>query len=111
LQERRFIVETRIGQGTASTVPSPAPDPAKFEQAKRRVAAMKGFYVHLAVFALVLAGLLIVDWATGGEWWVHWVAVGWGIGVVAHAIAVFGRASRAIAEWERRQLRQLMQER
>jgi hypothetical protein len=103
-------VETRIGHGTASPVPSPATDPAKFEQAKRRLAAIKGFYIHLAVFALVLTGLLVVNLAAGGEWWVHWVVLGWGIGVLAHAIAVFGRASRMVAEWERRKLRQLMQE-
>jgi fatty acid desaturase len=90
---------------------APPPDHARFEQAKRRLAAIKGFYIHLAVFALVLASLLIVNLATGSDWWVHWVALGWGIGVVAHAIAVFGHAPRAVAAWERRKLRQLMQER
>jgi hypothetical protein len=104
-----ICVETGIGQAATSTVPPPAPDRAKLEQAKRRVSAIKGFYIHLAVFALVLGGLLIVDLATGSDWWVHWVVLGWGIGVVAHAVAAFGRASRMVAEWEQRKLRELMQ--
>jgi fatty acid desaturase len=103
-------VETRTPDIAEPTVPSPAPDRAKFEQAKRRVAAIKGFYIHLAVFALVLAGLLVIDAATGRDWWVHWVALGWGIGVIAHALAVFGRAPGAVADWERRKVKQLMQQ-
>jgi fatty acid desaturase len=103
-------VQTGIGEAANSAVPSSAPDRAKFEQAKRRVAAMKGFYIHLVVFALVLAGLLVIDAATGRDWWVHWVALGWGVGVIAHALAVFGRAPRTVADWERRKVKQLMQQ-
>jgi hypothetical protein len=88
----------------------PAGHDARRAQAVRRVAAMKGFYIHLFVFAVVLLGLLLVDAADGGRWWVHWVFLGWGIGILAHALAVFGPASRAVAEWERRKLEQLMKE-
>lgn len=103
-------MQTRIGEAANSAVPSPALDRAKFAQAKRRVAAIKGFYIHLVVFALVLAGLLVVDMATGRDWWVHWVALGWGVGVIAHAFAVFARVPRMVADWEARKLKQLMQE-
>jgi fatty acid desaturase len=104
-------VETATGPAAPPSAQAPPVDHAKLEQAKRRLAAIKGFYIHLAVFVLVLAGLLAVNLATGRDWWVHWVVLGWGIGVVAHAVAVFGGASRAVAEWERRKLRQLMHER
>ncbi len=103
-------METGNGNVASSAVPSPAPDRVKFEHAKRRVAAMKGFYIHLVVFVLVLVGLLVVDVATGGEWWVHWVALGWGVGVIAHAFAVFGLVPRMVADWEARKLKQLMRE-
>ena len=66
-------------------------DNAKLARARRRVAAIKGFYVHLLVFALVLAGLFAINAVSGGPWWVLWVLFGWGIGVVAHGLAVFGR--------------------
>jgi hypothetical protein len=83
-------------------------DSARLARAKRRVAAMKAFYIHAVVFGLVLLGLLAVDAATGGQWWVHWVFLGWGIGLVAHAVATFGRLPEAVAEWEERKLEELM---
>jgi hypothetical protein len=39
---------------------------------------------------------------------VLWVLLGWGIGVLAHALTVFGHTSRAIADWEERKLREFM---
>ena len=90
---------------------SPAAEAAKVAQARRRVAAIKGFYIHLLAFALVLAALFAINLTSGGSWWVLWVVCGWGIGVAAHALAVFGRKPRAIAEWEERKVRQLVNER
>jgi hypothetical protein len=80
------------------------------ERAIRRVAAIKGFYVHLAVYLVVNIGLFVVDALTGSDWWVQWVAFGWGIGVAAHALAVFGHGSKVVAEWEDRKIKQLMAE-
>jgi hypothetical protein len=75
------------------------------------VAALKGFYVHLFVFALVLAALALVNAAVGGPWWVQWVLLGWGIGILAHGFTVFGQSSRAIADWEERKLKEFLDER
>lgn len=89
---------------------SPSQNQVKIARAKRRVAAMKGFYVHLLVFVLVVAGLFAINAASGGAWWVLWVLFGWGI-VIAHALAVFGRAPQAVAEWEERKVNQIVNER
>lgn len=86
-------------------------DEERLARARRRLAAIKGFYVHLCVFVTVLAGLLVINVAAGGPWWVLWVLFGWGMGVAAHALAVFGRAPRMIEDWEERKLKQLMNER
>ena len=83
---------------------------AKLARARRRVAALKGFYIHLGVFALVLIALLVVNIVAGGRWWVAWVFLGWGIGVLSHGLAVMGRGSRAIAAWEERKLRHYLAE-
>src|SRR4030095_11155312 len=96
-------------------LPPPPPDSpltgeARLAHARRRVAALKGFYLHLIVFALVLLGLLLVNSATGGPWWVVWVFLGWGLGVLAHGLAVIGRGSRAIAAWGERKLRDYLGE-
>lgn len=83
---------------------------SKLVKAKRQVAAIKGFYVHVFIFALVMLGLGAINFAVGGPWWVLWVLLGWGIGVLAHALTVFGRASKRIADWEERKIRKLMSE-
>lgn len=84
------------------------PDRARLERALKQVAAIEGFYIHLAAFAAVLIGLLALNWATDDSWWVQWVFAGWGIGVAAHAFAVFGKAPAAVREWEHRKLREYM---
>jgi 2TM domain len=90
---------TRATRPTAAAVGQ-----SRLEEARRRVAALKGFYIHLSVFVLVLAGLLVVNILTGGPWWVAWVFLGWGVGVLAHGLALSARSSRAIAAWEQRKL-------
>jgi hypothetical protein len=89
----------------------PLADEERLARARRRLAALKGFYIHLFVFAVVLTGLLVINLAAGGPWWVLWVLLGWGLGILAHAVTVFGRTPRAIADWEERKLRQFMDER
>ena len=79
----------------------------KLAQARRQVAALKGFYIHLFVFVAVILLLAIINAATGGPWWVLWVLLGWGIGVLAHGLFVFAGTSRRVAEWEQRKVREL----
>jgi 2TM domain len=107
---------TNIDQAIGAAVverPSAAPvlREAERERAIRRVAAIKGFYIHLGIYLIVNAGLIVIDALTGSDWWVQWVIFGWGIGIVAHALAVFGRASRLVSDWEDSKIKQLMAER
>jgi hypothetical protein len=81
----------------------------KLAKARQQVAAIKGFYLHLFVFAAVILGLAIINAATRGAWWVQWVFLGWGIGVLAHGLFVFAGSSRLVAEWERRKTRELIE--
>ena len=81
----------------------------KLASAQRQVAALKGFYIHLFIFAVVIFGLTLINVSAGGPWWVVWILAGWGIGVLAHAMAVFGRASKRIADWEQRKIKTLVE--
>lgn len=82
----------------------------RYQRARERVAALKGFYTHLAVFILVNAGLLSINLlATPGNWWFHWPLLGWGIGLAAHALAVYGAVGRWGREWEERMIREEME--
>jgi hypothetical protein len=79
----------------------------KLARAKRQVAAIKGFYIHLFVFVVVMATLFAINLVTTDIWWVQWPFLGWGIGVLAHALAVFGRTPRVIQKWEARKIQEL----
>ena len=83
-------------------------DDQDYLRARRRVKAIKGFYVHVSIFLLVVAFLFVVNVMTPGLWWVEWVFLGWGIGVLAHAIAVFGLASWLDSDWEEKKVREIM---
>jgi fatty acid desaturase len=97
-------------QGAQPRLPFAGDDAAQRERAKRRVEAVKGFYIHLFIFVLVVAGLFVLNLAIGEPWWVLWIVLGWGIGVLAHRIAVMGRGSKALANWEKRKLEKFMAE-
>jgi hypothetical protein len=90
--------------------PAPTADRARRERARRRVAAIKGFYIHLFVFVLVVAGLVVINWLTGGPWWALGVFLVWGIGVLAHGLVAMGRIPSALANWEERKIKRLMDE-
>ena len=80
----------------------------KAARAAQKVEAITGFYIHLVVFVLVIALLVVVNWATDPEiWWVQWPFLGWGIGVLAHALAVFGTTPSFIVNWQLRKIKQL----
>ena len=83
-------------------------DQEKLARARERVAQIKGFYTHLIIFVAVLILLFAIDASTGGNWWVQWVFLGWGIGVLAHAFAVFGSAPQFLSKWEERKVREYM---
>ena len=97
-------------QGAQPRSPTAGDDYARRERAKRRIAAIKGFYIHLFVFVLVVAGLIVINALTGGPWWALGVLLGWGIGVLAHGVAVMGHRSKSLANWEERKLKQFMAE-
>jgi hypothetical protein len=91
---------------------SPASDDrARYLAAKKRISAMRGVYLHAAIFAVVMIGLVGLNLYTGGAMWSLWPLAGWGLGVVAHAAAVFGRMPKAVSEWESRKMRELTERR
>jgi hypothetical protein len=63
-----------------------------------RIRAKRAFWVHLTVYILVNA-LLVFIWAINASdyFWPMWPMLGWGIGVVAHAVGV-GIGTSEIAE-------------
>jgi 2TM domain len=73
-----------------------------YKKARKRVEEKKGFYVHLAIYIVVNAMLILIwaftDHGEGVPWFV-WTLGGWGIGIIFHGLSVFvfGRETG----WER----------
>jgi 2TM domain len=83
-------------------------DHEKAARAAKQVEALTGFYIHLVVFVLVMVVLLAVNWlATPSVWWVQWPFLGWGIGIAAHGLAVFGNMPNFITNWQLRKIKEL----
>lgn len=80
---------------------------AKREAARRQVEAMTGFYIHAAVFAVVIAILFLFDASTGDTWWVQWPFLGWGAGLALHWFLVFARTPTAVRDWQERKIQEL----
>jgi hypothetical protein len=83
----------------------------KTRRAAEAMAARMGFFVHLAIYALVVIVLTLVNMITApNEFWVQWVALGWGAGVALHAVLVFGRWPRRVQAWHLRKIRSLREQ-
>lgn len=71
----------------------------QYSEAKERVEQRLGFYIHLAVFVVVNAGLTILDLNSSPEkLWFFWPLGGWGIGLAFHAAKVFGSNGSSLKE-------------
>jgi signal transduction histidine kinase len=76
-----------------------AKDPSEaaiLKRARRRARAEVGFYAHLMSYLGVIGFLALLNILTARYPWFLWPALGWGIGLFAHYMAVFG--SRTLKE-------------
>jgi fatty acid desaturase len=80
----------------------------KYLAAKARVKALKGFYIHLFIFGVVMTGLFVADYVGGGSWWVQWPFLGWGLGILGHAYLVFRPSRPATRNWEERKIKETL---
>ena len=87
----------------SNTPPTP-PDQRTLRDARQRIAALRGFYVHLLTFVAIMTVLTAINLLTSHKWWVQWPLLGWGIGLLAHASRIYGRRKLFGPEWERRKL-------
>lgn len=81
---------------------------ARYQEAKRRVEEIKGFYFHLLSYILVNGVLIVINLLTSPEYlWFIWPLLGWGIGIIIHAFSVFsGLWGKS---WEERKIKEIME--
>ena len=72
-----------------------APEDSTLEWVKKHVKDVRDFYYHLMTYVLANAMLVVIDLRVEGAGgflgldWAYWVIIGWGFGIVGHAISVF----------------------
>ena len=70
-----------------------------------QVRKLKGFYIHLAQYVLVVALLAVINaLTTPNRWWVQWVIMGWGVGVFFHWLQISERFGLFGSTWEKEQV-------
>ena len=83
----------------------------KYQKAKERVEALRGFYIHLTVYVIVNLFLFLLNIITSPDvLWFYWPLLGWVIALVMHALSVFWGFDRPFdADWEERKIGELME--
>ncbi|MBT2621505.1 MULTISPECIES: 2TM domain-containing protein [Chryseobacterium] len=77
-----------------------------YEKAAKRVKELKGFYGNLTSYCLIIPFLLALNLLTSPtHLWFYWPMLGWGMGLVAHGINVFGIGK----DWEENKIKELME--
>lgn len=84
----------------------------RYQEAKKRVQDIKGFYTHLAVYIIINTMLVVINLISSpGGLWFYWVTIFWGIGIVFHALDVFVFKGRFLGkQWEEKKIREYMDE-
>lgn len=73
--------------------------------AMRQVRRLRRFYSHAFLYVFVVGALALVNYFhTSHRLWVGWVALGWGIGLLAHAVTTFEFLPFLGPDWEKRQI-------
>ena len=98
----------RIGSGRGE--PGDGGDP-EVRAVRRRVRQKLDLYRNITWFVIVVGGLALLDWSTGGGWWVQWVAGIWGAFLVVQALSAFRVPTLWGREAEDRMVQQEMERR
>lgn len=78
-------------------------------EARKRVSEIKDFYIHLIVYIVVNFCIFLLNVITSpNTLWFFWVIFGWGIGIVSHAISVFGIPGILGKDWEEKKIKQFI---
>lgn len=82
----------------------------KYKQAKKRVAALRGFYAHLFMYVIVNIVLIIINFIfTPRFLWFLFPLLGWGVGLLAHAVFGFGLFGFFTKEWEEQKIEEIIE--
>lgn len=83
----------------------------RYARAKRKVGLLRGLYIHATAYVLVNIFLIIVNLLTTPNLiWFYWSILGWGVGLAAHAASIFVGVRFLGEDWEKRKIREVLEE-
>ncbi|WP_454766083.1 sensor histidine kinase [Cupriavidus campinensis] len=86
-----------------------AADQRAYDDARRRVRALRGFYMHAMLYVAVNAILIAVNLLTAPPRpWAGAPMAGWGMALAAHGILVWSRVGLLGRRWEERKIAEYM---
>lgn len=81
----------------------------RYQKAKERVEAVKGFYGNLIAYCIVIPCLAFLNLKTTSFPWIIFPVLGWGFGLLTHGMEAFGYNPIWGKRWEEKKLRELME--
>ena len=81
----------------------------RYQKARERVEALKGFYGNLAAYLVVIPFLAWLNYRTTEFPWVIFPMMGWGFGLLMHGLEAYGYNPLWGKRWEERKIRELME--
>jgi transcriptional regulator with XRE-family HTH domain len=95
---------SQLQEDTVRTIVS-TPEQTEVYLAFRHVRKMRGLYSHMATYAVVMAALTAFNLiVTPRHIWFVFPMLGWGIGLLSHAVSVLNILPWFGPEWEKRQV-------
>jgi hypothetical protein len=90
----------------------------EFENAKRKMTILKGFYIHLLVFigVNILLWFMQANWDGGTPDFRYWLRLNstyfWGAGIFAHGVYTFYTVKlngKLFKSWEEKKIKEIME--
>lgn len=83
----------------------------RYEKAKKKAKNIRGFYINLMCYCIVIPILIYVNLRYVPEiQWFWFSMLGWGTGLLAHGMEVFQVNPLFSKDWEQRKLKQFIEE-
>jgi transcriptional regulator with XRE-family HTH domain len=96
---------------TISTAPANQGEAMSHDEflAYRQVRKLKGWYIHLAQYAVVIPFLFAINYLTKPDkFWAVWPALGWGLGLALHGLMISPWLARNSVDWEAQQVQKYL---
>lgn len=83
----------------------------QYRKARRQVREIRAFYIHVAVYCLVMPFLVYINLTYSPDfYWFPFSALGWGFGLLYSGLHAFQYTPFLGKDWERRKIEQFMEE-